>query len=236
MTLKMSLPPERLQSYVLDLVRLNFPDGYQVPYALTPLHEKALARLEHSFSHIHRKYYREEGEQGVVLFDHLNGDHFASYLYLLANTVWRETGDSELPTRLFYLNKRMHGLDLFYSVAMPDIFLLVHPLGTVIGSADYQDYLVVYQNVTIGADEAGIYPVFGKGTVLYAKSAVIGACRLGNDVVLGANAFILNAEIPANSVVVGQHPAPRILSAAQSVASRVFRCTSACADTAVSTN
>lgn len=236
MNLKMSLPPEHLQAYVLDLVRFNFPDGYQVPYALAPLCEKALARLEHCFSHIHRKYYREEGEHGAVLFDHLNGDHFASYLYFLANTVWRETGDSELPTRLFYLNKRMHGLDLFYSVAMPDIFLLVHPLGTVIGNAAYQDYLVVYQNVTIGADEAGIYPVFGKGAVLYAKSAVIGACRLGDDVVLGANAFILNGEIPANSVVVGQHPAPRIRSAAQSVASRVFRCTPACADTAASIN
>ncbi|WP_281661963.1 hypothetical protein [Microvirgula aerodenitrificans] len=236
MTLKMSLSPEQLQAYVLDLVRFNFPDGYQVPCALAPLHEKALARLEHCFSHIHRKYYREEGEQGAVLFDHLNGDHFASYLYFLANTIWRETGDCELPTRLFYLNKRMHGLDLFYSVAMPDIFLLVHPLGTVIGNAAYQDYLVVYQNVTIGADEAGIYPVFGKGAVLYAKSAVIGACSLGNNVVLGANAFILNAEIPANSVVVGQHPAPRICSTAQSVASRVFRCAPACANSAASDN
>jgi serine O-acetyltransferase len=236
MTLQMSLPPAQLQAYVLDLVRLNFPDGYQVPYPLAPLCEKALARLEHCFSHIHRKYYHEEGKHGVVLFDHLNGDHFASYLYFLANTVWRESGDRELPTRLSYLNKRMHGLDLFYSVTMPNIFLLVHPLGTVIGNAAFQDYLVVYQNVTIGADEAGIYPVFGKGAVLYARSAVIGACRLGDDVVLGANAFILNAEIPANSVVVGQHPAPRIHSAAQCVASRVFRCTLGCADTAALTN
>lgn len=227
MTLKMSLPPERLQAYVLDLVRLNFPDGYQVPYALVPLNEKALTRLENCFSHIHRKYYRENG---AVLFDHLNGDQFASYLYFLANTIWRETGDSELPTRLFYLNKRMHGLDLFYSVAMPDIFLLVHPLGSVIGNAAYQDYLVVYQNVTIGADEAGIYPVFGKGAVLYSKSSVIGACRLGNDVVLGANCFILNSEVPANSVVVGQHPVPRFLKSPQSVASRVFRCTAAYSD------
>lgn len=235
MTMKMSLSSDRLEAYVLDLVRFNFPDGHKVSYALRPLHEKALERLEHCFSHIHRKYYQEEGKQNSTLFDHLNGDHFASYLYFLANSVWCETGDSELPTRLFYLNKRMHGLDLFYTVAMPEIFLLVHPLGTVIGNAAYQDYLAVYQNVTIGADEAGIYPVFGKGTVLYAKSAVIGACRLGNDVVLGANTFILNAEIPANSVVVGQYPELRIRRSTQSVASRMFCCKPECLDTAAST-
>lgn len=221
--MKLSMPPARLQAYVMDLVKTSFPDGYQASYDLTPLHERALARLEYCFSHIHRKYYRDDGGGGAILFDHLNGDHFASYLYFLANTVWQETGDHELPTRLFYLNKRMHGLDLFYSVAMPDIFLLVHPVGTVIGSAVYKDFLVIYQNVTVGADEAGIYPVFGKGAVLYSRSSVIGACRLGDDVVLGANTFILNAEVPPNSVVVGQHPVLRICHSDQRVSSRIFR-------------
>lgn len=221
--MKISLPPERLQDYVLELVRRQFPDGYKTPYALAPLHQKALLRVDYCFSHIHRKYYREE-EHGYVLFDHLNGDHFAIYLYFLGNTIWRETGDSQLPTRLFYLNKCMHGLDLFYSVNMPDIFMLVHPLGTVIGNGFYQDFLVVYQNVTIGSNDAGIYPRFGKGTVLYAKSSVIGACRMGDDVVVGANSFILDVEVPDHSVVVGQFPSHRIISSSQGVVERVFRC------------
>lgn len=220
--MKASLPPERLQDYVLELVRRQFPDGYKAPFALAPLHEKALLRVAYCFSHIHRKYYREEN--GTVLFDHLNGDHFAIYLYFLGNTIWRETGDSQLPTRLFYLNKCMHGLDLFYSVNMPDIFMLVHPLGTVIGNGFYQDFLVVYQNVTIGSDDTGIYPRFGKGTVLYAKSSVIGACRMGDDVVVGANSFILNADVPDHSVVVGQFPGHRIIPSSQGVIERIFRC------------
>ena len=217
--MRLSLPPQRLESYVLDLVCHHFPDGYRPSYSLAPLLERTLQRVEHCFGHVHRKYYREGDE---VLFDHLNSDHFASFLYFLGNTVWQETQDTELPTRLFYLNKVMHGLDLFYSVPMPDIFLLVHPLGTVLGNARYGDYLVVYQNVTVGADEAGIYPNFGSGTVLYAKSAVIGECNLGNDVVLGANAFILNTNVPNGSMVVGQYPSHRMIQSPLAVAQRVF--------------
>lgn len=217
--MRLSLPPQRLEAYVLDLVRHHFPDGYAPSYLLAPLLERTLQRLEHCFSHVHLKYYREGNE---VLFDHLNGDHFASFLYFLGNTIWRETQDTELPTRLFYLNKVMHGIDLFYSVTMPDIFLLVHPLGTVLGNARYGDYLVVYQNVTVGADEAGIYPSFGSGTVLYAKSAVIGACNLGNDVVLGANAFVLNTDVPGGSLLIGQYPSHRIVPTSLSVVRRVF--------------
>jgi serine O-acetyltransferase len=217
--MRMSLPFPRLEVYVLDLVRHHFPDGYRPPYALAPLLERALQRTECCFSHISKKYYKASGD---TLFDHLNGDHFASFLYFLANTVWRDTNDTELPTRLFYLNKLMHGIDLFYSVAMPDIFLLVHPLGTVLGNARYNDYLVVYQNVTVGADEAGIYPAFGTGAVLYAKSTVIGACNLGDNVVLGANTFILNTDVPAGSLVVGQFPSHRITATSLSIARRVF--------------
>ena len=34
---------------------------------------------------------------------------------------------------------------------MPDIFMVVHPLVTIVGKVDYKDYLVVYQNCTIGS-------------------------------------------------------------------------------------
>lgn len=216
---KLSLPPTELERYVLALVAHHFPDGYRPTYPLSDLVEKALKRTLFSFSHIHRKYYREAG---VTCFDHLMGDHFTVFLYFLGNTIWRETGDTALPIRLFYLNKVLHGIDLFYSIAMPDIFMVVHPLGTVLGNARYGNYLVVYQNVTVGADEAGIYPSFGEGTVLYAKSTVIGACTLGNNVVLAANAMLLNRDAPANSVVVGQYPNHRLLPSRESVWQRVF--------------
>jgi serine O-acetyltransferase len=211
--MKSSVNPVELEAYCRRLVANHIPDGYVAGDNLGPLLDKAFARLEHCFSSIHRKYYEEEGRP---VFDHLNGDHFASLLYFLANTIWRETGDTQLPTRLFYLNKIMHGLDLFYSVPMPDIFMLVHPLGTVLGKAQYGNYLVVYQNCTIGAN-TDIYPKFGEGTIVYSRSSIIGNCEVGDNVVFGANSFLVNTHVPRDTVVTGQYPAQRFLPNRRSV-------------------
>lgn len=214
-----TLSPPALERYVATLLAHHFPDGHEAGALLRDHLAATMKRLEHCFSHIRRKYYAQDGD---VAFDHLNSDHFASFLYLLANTIWRETGAMETPTRLFYLNKILHGLDLFYSVELPPVFMLVHPLGTVLGHARYGNYLVVYQNVTVGADATGPYPSFGTGTILYARSAVVGDCTLGDNVVLGANAFLLNTSVPPNSLVVGQYPRHRILPNEESVMTRVF--------------
>lgn len=216
--MQLSLAPTDLERYVMRLVAHHLPDGYVPEVAHAQLFGRALQRVEHCFMHIERKYYQRDK---VVLFDHLNGDHMATLLYFFANTVWSETGDTELPTRLFYLNKILHGLDMFYSLAMPDIFLLVHPLGTVLGDAHYQDYLVVYQNCTVGA-VTDVYPQFGVGTILYSRSSVLGNCKLGNDVVLAANSMIIGIEVPDSTVVVGQYPAQRFLNNEKSVRARYF--------------
>lgn len=213
-----SLSPVNLQRYVMQLLAHHLPDGYVSDAADARLFRRALERVEHCFARIERKYYQRDK---AVLFDHLNGDHMAILLYFFANTVWRENGATELPTRLFYLNKILHGLDLFYSVAMPDIFMLVHPVGTVLGHARYQDYLVVYQNCTIGA-VTDVYPKFGTGTILYSRTSVLGNCRLGDDVVLAANCMIVNLDVPSSTVVVGQYPDQRFRHNEKSVRTRCF--------------
>jgi serine O-acetyltransferase len=216
--MKTSLSSAALRDYVHRLLAHHLPDGYMPGDADMHAFALALERVEHCFSRIHRKYYVEAGD---AVFDHLNGDHMATLLYFYANSAWRESGDAALPTRLFYLNKILHGLDLFYSVAMPEVFLLVHPLGTVLGHARYEDYLVVYQACTVGA-VTDVYPCFGKGTIFYSRSSVIGNCTLGDNVVLAANAFVVDSDVPDNTVVVGQYPALRQLPNARSVRERCF--------------
>jgi serine O-acetyltransferase len=213
-----SLSPANLQRYVMQLLAHHLPDGYMSDASAARLFGQALERVEHCFAHIERKYYQRDK---AVLFDHLNGDHMAILLYFFGNTVWRENGSTELPTRLFYLNKILHGLDLFYSVSMPDVFMLVHPVGTVLGHASYQDYLVDYQNCTIGA-VTDVYPKFGTGTILYSRTSVLGNCRLGDDVVLAANCMIVNFEVPPSTMVVGQYPHHRFLHNEKSVRARCF--------------
>lgn len=216
--MRLSLSSDLLLSYVMRLVAHHLPDNVTA-FAHDPaVFDMALQRIENCFSHIQRKYYFENEE---TVFNHLNSDHMTSLLYFYGNTMWRETGDCDLPTRLFYLNKIMHGLDLFYSVKMPDIFLMVHPVGTVLGNADYDDYLVVYQNCTVGAATT-VYPRFGKGTILYSKCSVIGNCTLGDDVVIAANALLIDTDVPAKNVVTGQYPSHRFTPNKKSVQSRCF--------------
>lgn len=213
-----SLPTDALTAYVERLLTNHIPDGAHLPYDLAPFVLEALARVEHCFANIHRKYYNVSG---VVEFDHLNSDHVAAFLYFLGNTVWKSTGDTIVPTKLFYLNKILHGLDLYFAVALPSVFLLVHPVGTVIGNASYGEYLVVYQNCTIGSD-AGRYPHFGEGTILYAKASVIGDCTVGDNVTFAANSFIVNTDIGSDSVVVGQYPQHRSQPSSTRVRTRLF--------------
>ena len=211
--MKTSLTSADLAGYASRLMATHLPDGSKLSYPLEPLVDSALERVEHSFSRIKRKYYEESGQP---VFDHLNGDHVAAFLYMLANTAWKEHGDTDVPTRLFYVNKVMHGLDLFYSVEMPEVFMLVHPVGTVLGKAAYSDYFVAYQNCTVGA-VGDAYPRFGEGVIMYSRSAVIGSCSVGRNVVFGANAMIVNSDVPDDSVVVGQYPSHAVRPATRSV-------------------
>jgi len=212
-----SLDERALTAYVSRLLDSHLPDGRTPPLAQRMV-AQALERVAHCHSRIHRKYFQDE--RGAR-FDHLNGDHMAAFLWFLGNTAWKESGAEDLATRLFYLNKIMHGLDLFYSVPMPDIFILVHPVGTVIGKANFNDYLVVYQSCTVGAD-TDIYPRFGKGAILYSGSSVLGDCQVGDNVVFAANALLIDTPVPSDTVVVGQYPTQRLLPNHRPVRSRCF--------------
>jgi len=58
--------------------------------------------------------------------------------------------------------------------------------------------------------------------VFFSKSSVIGNCSVGENVVFGANAFILNADIPEQCSVVGSFPNHKILSSKKKVQREYF--------------
>ena len=222
MKLTISMSVDELERYILRLLGNHIPDGHVATSLSNKFFRLALERLDFCFSNINKKYYCQNG---VSNFDHLNTDHMATFLYFLGNTIWNETGDDQFPKRLFYLNKILHGLDLFFSVKMPDIFLLVHPVGTVLGNARYENYFVAYQNCTVGAI-TDAYPVFEAGTILYSGCTVLGSSRFGENVVLGANSMLVNTVIPSNSLVLGQYPFHKVVSNSKSVRERCFEASS----------
>lgn len=221
--MKMSLTEQELSRYVAKQLSNYFPDQQQHSLDIVAIMNKALQRIDYCFRHIRRKYYQSLDDNGEsqTLFNHLNSDHYASFLYVLSNQAWRENKIT-LAEKLFYLNKALNGFDCFYSVELPKIFMLVHPVGTVLGNAKYQDYLVVYQNVTVGSTLAGVYPEFGKGCILYSKASVIGNCRIGENVVFGANSLLINNTVLLNQSVVGQYPEHRVTASKVNIISEVF--------------
>ena len=96
----------------------------------------AFQRIEFCFSKINNKYFFD-GTNSV--FNHLNGDQYAIFLYYLSNTLFRLNQDTNLCSKLYLLNKALHGLDAFYEVQLPDIFMVIHPISTVLGRGKYDN-------------------------------------------------------------------------------------------------
>jgi serine O-acetyltransferase len=199
-TVKSSLPEAELARYVCRQLNHLFDDGRQVAeHAIRDVLPTTLERLEHCFTRIQNKYFFD-GE--AARFSHLHGDQYAMFLYLLANTAHRMGAGDELPAKLFLLNKTLHGIDAFYEVELPSVFLFVHPLATVLGRGRYDDYLLVYQRCGVGSNH-DIYPTLGKYVSLRPGSAVLGDCVVGDNCTIAAESLVLDRQIAPGTVYIG---------------------------------
>ncbi len=185
-----------------------FPDGNDVaPGDLMPAIGEARARLEHCFSHVDNRYFFDGT---AAKFDHLHGDQYAIWLYLLANQLHRQSAPPALCAKLFLLNKALHGCDIFYEVELPSIFLLVHPVGTVLGRGTYSDYFVAYQRCGVGSNK-DIYPRFGRHVTMRPGSAVLGNCAVGDHCQMATEALLLDRDVPDGSLYIGGPGGARVL-------------------------
>lgn len=208
-TLAGALPSARLARYVAAQIARLFPDGQRGLEAAIARHLPAtLARLERCLAGCRNPYFRRDGE---LFFDHLQSDQYSMFLYLLSHEA-AQGGEAERPlaTKCFLLNKALHGLDVYFEVELPEVFLFAHPVGTVLGRAKYGEGFMAMQNCTVG-NIGGYYPEFGRHVILCAGSVVLGASKLGDGVCVGAGTLLVNAEIPAGSTVIGRSPDVRVL-------------------------
>lgn len=169
------------------------------PAELVPSARSALDRLEHCFSKVGNAYFFDGSR---VVFDHLHGDQYAMWLYLLANQMHQDRAPAAWCKKLFLLNKALHGCDIFYGVALPSIFLLIHPLGTVLGRGRYSDYLIAYQRVGVGSNHS-VYPTLGAHLTLRPGSTVLGRCTVGDHCSIAAESLLLDRDLPMQSLYIG---------------------------------
>ena len=57
------------------------------------------------------------------------------------------------------------------------------------GRAEYGEGFSFGQNCTVGNNK-GIYPVLGENVRMCANSSIIGNCRIGDNVIIGANSGV----------------------------------------------
>lgn len=141
------------------------------------------------------------------------------YLYLKCNNIYRKKGKTFFVRTLGKLYSSL--LSLFYSAYIPytveignDPFFIHHFHGifiskdTIIG-----DNCTIHHHVTIGSSKdphlpigSGdrVSPLIGNNVYIGANVCIIGKCKIGDYVVIGAGTTIANTNIPANSLVVPQ--------------------------------
>lgn len=165
--------------------------------------EQAWQRTEYCFKHSTNKYYKRNGN---TYFNPFHSGQWCIFLYYLSNSIWKSNEISgSICDKIYYLNKMLHSCDLFYEVELPDIFFLDHPLGAVMGRAKFGDYFTFSQGCTIGNNH-GIFPVIGEYVTMLSDSKIIGRSHIGNNVVIAANSYVKDQDIPDNSIVFGSSP------------------------------
>lgn len=166
------------------------PDRLPLDLRLVEAHVgEALQRLHVCVNHV--RWWKQDE------FNHLHSTQYCIFLYYLSNTIWKRSGDTNLPTRLFLLNKALNGIDCFYEIEMPDVFFIGHSVGIVLAKATYGRYLVLYQNSTVGKNH-GVGPVLGERVVMYPNSAIIGECHVGSGTVVGQGTSIVSRSTPGD--------------------------------------
>ena len=182
-------------------LRNFFPVSKAESLLIAQVMKRVMQRVEICFDGTSNKYYHCEGE---VFFNPFHSGQYCIYLYWLSRVVYEED-NSLLADKIYYLNKIMNGCDMFYEVKLPKVFMLDHPVGSVIGRAQYGEGFTFGQCCTVGNNH-GIYPVIGRNVEMCANASIIGNSHVGDNVTIGAYACVKDQDVPANSVVFGQSP------------------------------
>lgn len=184
---------ESLLAYTVAQCAGVVPDGREAAF-----HAVVDAHLDEALERLHRCInacapWRPDE------FNVLQSSQHCIYLYYLSNTIWTRSGETAAPTRLFLMNKAFNGIDLFYEIAMPEVFYIGHSVGIVLAKATYGNHLVLYQNVTVGRHKQDI-PRLGERVILYPGSAVVGRAVVEDGAVLSQGTRAINQPVPAGQM------------------------------------
>ena len=157
-------------------------------------------RFLYNCSNINNKYYKD-----LSLLSPFHSCQYTMFLYFLANTIFKkENKRLEICDKIYNLLKIISSADLYYEISLPEIFMLEHPVGSVMGRAKFGNYFSFMQGCTVGGNHLD-YPELGDFVIMFSNSKILGKCKIGNNVLVSANTYIKDTDIPDNSMVFNNH-------------------------------
>ncbi|MEW6552574.1 MAG: hypothetical protein AB1389_10650 [Campylobacterota bacterium] len=180
---------EHIVDYITKQLDNLLPDGYIIE-SFDIFISKTLNNL--MFEKV--KIWKENPELDV-----LNSTKYPIFLYKLSRELYLNN-EIKGATKIFYLNKILHSIDLFYEIDLKENFLLGHTINSVFCKAKYGNYSVFWQNILVGVDK-NKRPQLNDGLVMFPNSSIVGDCHVGKNVVISANTNIINTNIPDNVIV-----------------------------------
>lgn len=205
--MELSLKKQDLKLYLKNQLEYHFPDGLTQRYYegedVDSAFEEALYRLENCFQYVTLPAY--SNEKGQTFFSHLHSDQYAQFLYYFMNSLWKRSQNRLICDKTMLLLRELNSIFMTYKCEMPDIFLFQHTVGTVIGNAQYSDYLLILQNVTINTgvekDCLGTLKL-GKGVSLLTGAKIISDEPIGDRVNIGVDAVVYKSAIESDKSVI----------------------------------
>ena len=212
--MNLSIDKTSLLNYVRKQLEIFFPDQNKICLSSSSIDE-ALNRLHTCINSV--KLWRKD------YFNHLHSTQYCIFLYFLSRCLYEESSkDVSTCNKIFMLNKMLNGIDLFYEIKMPSKFFIGHSVGIVLAKAKYEDYLVLYQNSTVGQNN-GHSPALGAGTILYPNSAILGQSKTGSYTTVSQGARLIDDSTCENTIVFNGIEGPKFKKAKRKYIDDYFR-------------
>lgn len=112
-----------------------------------------------------------------------------------------------LPRLISQIMRFLTGIEIHPGAKIGKGLFIDHGFGIVIGeTSEIGKNCVMYHNVTLGGTgkhQGKRHPSIGNNCILGTGSILLGPMRIGNNVKIGADTFVINKNIPDNCTVVG---------------------------------
>lgn len=110
--------------------------------------------------------------------------------------------------RLFsQISRFFTGIEIHPGAKIGKGFFIDHGIGVVIGeTAEIGDNCVLFHNITLGGTgkhKGKRHPTIGNNVTIGTGAILLGPIKVGNNVKIGANTFIVMRDIPDNTTVTG---------------------------------